>query len=89
MRRRIPITIVDDTIDKPPSASVTSSIPEKIEPSARPAPIKRVEIQPKQAPKEVSYTASFVSFSLIVKTRNTHHRLPKRRSRRQNGAETT
>ncbi|KAK0449273.1 hypothetical protein EV421DRAFT_1780951 [Armillaria borealis] len=52
MRRRIPITIVDDTIDKPPSASVTSSVPEKIEPSARPAPIKRVEIQPKQTPKE-------------------------------------
>ncbi|KAK0244398.1 hypothetical protein EDD85DRAFT_807910 [Armillaria nabsnona] len=52
MRRRIPITIVDDTIDKPPSASVTHSLPEKIEPSARPAPIKRVEIQPKQAPKE-------------------------------------
>ncbi|KAK0222015.1 hypothetical protein IW262DRAFT_1377548 [Armillaria fumosa] len=50
-RRRIPITIVDDTIDKPLSTSVTS-IPEKIEPAARPAPIKRVEIQPRQAPKE-------------------------------------
>ncbi|KAK0503827.1 hypothetical protein EDD18DRAFT_1130880 [Armillaria luteobubalina] len=51
-RRRIPITIVDDTIDKPLSVSVTSFLPEKIEPAARPAPIKRVEIQPMQAPKE-------------------------------------
>ncbi|KAK0487272.1 hypothetical protein IW261DRAFT_1446869 [Armillaria novae-zelandiae] len=52
IRRRIPITIVDDTTDKPPSTSVISSIPEKIESAARPAPIKRVEIQPRQAPKE-------------------------------------
>ncbi|KAK0188216.1 TPR-like protein [Armillaria mellea] len=52
MRRRIPITIVDDTVDKPPSASVTSSKPANIEPAARPAPIKRVDIHPRQAPKE-------------------------------------
>ncbi|KAK0201625.1 hypothetical protein DFS33DRAFT_1348839 [Desarmillaria ectypa] len=69
MRRRIPITIVDETIDKS-SASATSSISEKIEPTARPAPTKRVEIQPRQAPKEENISTPQVTFQEAKRSRD-------------------
>ncbi|KAK0464701.1 TPR-like protein, partial [Desarmillaria tabescens] len=68
-RRRIPITIVDDTIDTS-SASATSSISEKIEPTARPTPTKRVEIQPKQAPKEENTSTPQATFKEAKRSRD-------------------
>ncbi|KAG7439204.1 uncharacterized protein BT62DRAFT_773219 [Guyanagaster necrorhizus] len=50
-RRRIPITIVEDTVEKP-SASGISSMSEKIEPFTQPVATKQTEIQPIQASKE-------------------------------------